>query len=391
MNKDKNFQLTQSKSFCMLPWLHIHTTPVGRIMPCCVADMDIKANSLRHAFNSKEMKQLRLDMLSDVQNPACNACYSMDPYTETSRKHHNKLFAHRFDELVPQTNSDGSLNTFKLHYYDIRFSNICNMKCRMCNSDYSSQWAKETSSPISYGNDFYLVEILERIDDLELAYFAGGEPLITEQHYTILEQLIRKNKNIPLVYSTNASVLKYKNKDLLELWKHFSKIELRVSMDHYGNKAEYIRHGSKWDVVESNILKFKELDNVNLALLSVVNIYNYLTLPEIHKYILEKNLLKNTSNWILFKMNHPDHLTTLVLPKHLKEFANNHITNYVNSLGDEHSHVKSQLLSCITYTESDDQFDTHKEKFIEEVRKLDSLRNEDCTQTFPELASIFNG
>lgn len=392
MNKDKNFLLNQSKSFCMLPWLHIHTTPVGKIMPCCVADMNIDKNSLRHAFHSEQMNKLRKDMLAGIQNNACNACYKMDPYGETSRKHHNKLFAHRFDELVPQTHDDGSLDVFKLHYYDIRFSNICNMKCRMCNSDYSSQWALENGEYPRYSNDFYLIEVLERIDNLELAYFAGGEPLISEHHYTILEELIRKNKDIPLIYSTNASTLRFKNKDLLNLWKHFTNIDVRVSMDHYGERAEYIRHGTDWEKVKNNILLFKDLPNVKLSILTVVNLYNYLDLPDIHQYIINNQLLKQQSNWHLFKMNYPEHLTTLALPESIKNIAKQSLTDYVNSIVDDtHEHVKNQILSMVKYTESENTYEQHKEQLKAEILRLDNKRDENFAKTFPHLETILNG
>jgi MoaA/NifB/PqqE/SkfB family radical SAM enzyme len=388
---DKEFLLTKSKSFCILPWVHIHTSPIGKIYPCCISGLEMQKNTLREAFHSTEMNQLRSDMLNEIQNPVCNSCYNMDGYSQTSREHHNRIFSHKFDDIVTKTKDDGSLNDFHLSYFDIRFSNICNMKCRMCNSDYSSQWAKETNKPILNGNDVFLKEVLDSIDTLELAYFAGGEPLITDQHYVILEELIRKNKDIPLIYSTNASTIKYKNKDLLDLWKHFTNIELRVSMDHYGEKAEYIRHGTNWDLIESNIIKFKSLSNVNLALLTVVNLYNYSDLPEIYNYILEKELLKQKSNWILFNMTHPTHLTALMLPKNLKNIANENITRYAESLSEEFTHIKSQLTNLVKYVQSQDTYDELKDKFIDEVHKLDKLRGESYVSTFPKLASMLNG
>lgn len=388
---DKDFLLNNSKSFCILPWVHIHTSPIGKIYPCCISGLEMQKDSLSEAFHSNEMNQLRYDMLNEIQNPVCNSCYKMDGYAQTSREHHNRIFAHKFDEIVTKTNSDGSLNDFNLSYFDIRFSNICNMKCRMCNSDYSSQWAKEVGNPIINGNDVFLKEVLDTIDTLELAYFAGGEPLITDQHYVLLEELIRKNKDIPLIYSTNASTIKYKNKNLLDLWKHFSSIELRVSMDHYGKKAEYIRHGTNWETVEENILKFKSLNNVNLALLTVVNLYNYSDLPEIYNHILEKDLLKQKSNWILFNMTHPTHLTALVLPTEIKRVASTNILNYANNLSEEYNHVKSQLLNLVNYVQSQDTYDEFKHKVIDEIIKLDNLRQESYTNTFPNLASMLNG
>jgi MoaA/NifB/PqqE/SkfB family radical SAM enzyme len=162
-------------------------------------------------------------------------------------------------------------------------------------------------------------------------------------------------------------------------------------MDHYGEKAEYIRHGTNWDLIESNIIKFKSLSNVNLALLTVVNLYNYSDLPEIYNYILEKELLKQKSNWILFNMTHPTHLTALMLPKNLKNIANENITRYAESLSEEFTHIKSQLTNLVKYVQSQDTYDELKDKFIDEVHKLDKLRGESYVSTFPKLASMLNG
>ena len=34
----------------------------------------------------------------------------------------------------------GRIIKFRMRYFDIRFSNICNFKCRTCGSAFSSQW-----------------------------------------------------------------------------------------------------------------------------------------------------------------------------------------------------------------------------------------------------------
>lgn len=41
MNLDKEKLLTESKNFCMAPWIHMHLFPAGTTYPCCLADSDL--------------------------------------------------------------------------------------------------------------------------------------------------------------------------------------------------------------------------------------------------------------------------------------------------------------------------------------------------------------
>ena len=116
----------------------------------------------------------------------------------------------------------GYLSNFKMRYFDLRFTNICNFKCRTCNSAFSSQWEFENlkrklpNARVFDKNNKpeFLKEILDHVPYMETAYFAGGEPLITEEHYILLEEMIRLGKtDIQLSYNSNASNLKFKQKD----------------------------------------------------------------------------------------------------------------------------------------------------------------------------------
>ena len=39
MKVDKEFLLKESKTFCMAPWVEVHVTTTGEIVPCCAADI----------------------------------------------------------------------------------------------------------------------------------------------------------------------------------------------------------------------------------------------------------------------------------------------------------------------------------------------------------------
>ena len=63
----KEWLLKHSKSFCMLPWLHLYSDPVGQVTPCCVAKTPVGSSlqtNLENLVNSDGMKQLRVNMLN---------------------------------------------------------------------------------------------------------------------------------------------------------------------------------------------------------------------------------------------------------------------------------------------------------------------------------------
>ena len=216
--------------------------------------------------------------------------------------------------------------------FDIRFSNICNFKCRTCGSEFSSQWGAEMNRhhdkthPIVIHADDHrgglLQEVLEQIPNIDLAYFAGGEPLITDEHYTILEEMIRLGRtDITLRYNTNASSIKYKHHDILSLWKHFKKIELSCSVDHYGERAEWLRKGTDWGTIESNLLAFRKLDYVSFQMNTVFSIFNYLTIGEFYEYLMSKDIVR-PGDWYhsLYLAVNPSYYSAKSLPKELNCF-----------------------------------------------------------------------
>ena len=83
--------------------------------------------------------------------------------------------------------------------------------------------------PVIHINDRSIDDIYtildQQIDNVEEIYFAGGEPLIMDEHYYILEKLIAKGRrDVRLRYSTNLMKIKYKQWDNIELWRHFDSV-----------------------------------------------------------------------------------------------------------------------------------------------------------------------
>jgi len=406
MNLDKDFLLNQSKVFCMFPWLHLNVTPKGDIYPCCSNDYtkpfgNTKEITLKEAFNSPKMKELRLDMLNERKNKICDFCYKHETAGPHSFRNYSKeQFAKRFDEVVPTTKEDGTVEEFKMRYFDIRFSNICNFKCRTCGSEFSSQWGLEMAKnydpkhPVLIHADDekgdLLKEVLTHVEHIDLAYFAGGEPLITDEHYTILEEMIRLGRtDIVLRYNTNASNIRYKNHDVLDLWKHFKRIELSCSIDHYGERAEYMRKGTDWGKVESNLLTFRELDYVVFQMNTVFSLYNYLTIGEFYSYLKSKNIIRE-EDWYhsLYLAVHPSYYCAQSLPKSLKVEAQAKALEWAKNNENDKTSLSRLVTDAVNFANERDTWAQYKDQFLMHTKSIDRIRDESFWKTFPELNKL---
>lgn len=400
---DKEHLLSESKVFCMFPWLHLNATPRGDIYPCCSNDYsaplaNTRDMSLEEAFNTDYMKQLRLNMLEGKKSDICNFCYSHEKASPHSfRTYSMDNFADRFDEVMDMTHKDGTVDEFKMRYFDIRFSNICNFKCRTCGTEFSSQWALEdrkTYNPdgpiiihVDDGKGDVLQEIIDQVDHIDLAYFAGGEPLITEEHYVILEEMIRKGRtDTVLRYNTNASTISYKQYDIFDLWKHFDRIELSCSIDHYGERAELMRHGTDWGRVENNLKRFRSLDYVEFQLNTVFSIMNYSTIVEFYEYMRTAGLVDYDNDWwhSLYLADNPKHYSAKALPKKMKQVAGEKIRSFYQG----ERCIDRITNSAADFADTEDTWEEVKDDFFANTFRLDDIRGEEFFRVFPELKRL---
>jgi hypothetical protein len=393
-NKISVADLTISKTLCVVPWIHIHTTPSGIAAPCCIAEScatedgvgNSRTQGLQEIVNSEKMKSLRLDMMAGIKNPECIKCHQHeDQGVKSFRNMINNEFAHYYDE-INSTNNDGSINEFKMRYFDIRFSNICNFKCRTCGSGFSTQWEQEDLK-----NNVWHAKIIPKNDNKEFLRQVVEQTEFMETAY--LEEMIRsKRTNIKLRYNTNLSNLKFKDKDLISLWKHFQhKINIYASIDHYGDRAEYIRHGTDWGVVESNFKLVKKTPFISLQMNTVLSAFNILTIHEFYQYLYDNKMYSNKDlTYTLYNMSTPEYLACHILPPDMKQKAKASLEKTVNFLKSNKFKIQQvqQISDAIPWAMSKDSWDQHKMQFRNEVKRLDKIRDENFKQTFPELAIL---
>ena len=219
----------------MLPWTHMHMWPNGDTYPCCLGDSRMPVgsahkNSMQEIWNDEPMRKLRRNMLAGEKSPECRRCYEQEEHgVQTLRMSSNKEFAHHWDK-VEETEEDGSAGQVNMAYLDIRFSNFCNLRCRSCGPNFSTSWyqdhVKLYGDPgipqllkVNDDEDKFFKDLEPMLLEVEKVYFAGGEAIITEEHYRVLDFWIKHNmRDIKLEYTTNFTKMRFKQKSIFEYW-----------------------------------------------------------------------------------------------------------------------------------------------------------------------------
>ena len=406
LTEDQRHKLMHSEYFCMLPWIHLHAWPDGRAYPCCLAKAahpvgNFKQHSMREIWNQEPMRALRQNMLADRACRECGDCYEQEAAGFASmRNNSNKSFGHHID-LIDQTLPDGSLPDMRLHYWDVRFSNICNLKCRSCGSIFSSRWydddvkiwGKELRPRVSFAGrheEDVWEQMQEHVPHLDQIYFAGGEPLIMEEHNRILKLLIEKgNTRVRLIYNTNLTELKFKKESVLDLWKHFPTVCVAASLDDMGDRASIIRSGTDWTRVEQNIRDLKRecphIDFMISPTLSIMNIWNFVPF---HRYMVESGFIR-AQDFNLNILQGPDYYRIDMLPMPIKLEFKLLFEQHIEWLQDKDTIQRAigGFQGAIAFMMATDNSHLLPD-FWNTVNDLDWSRNEDLLSMVPELKAI---
>ena len=292
-----------NKTFCIAPWTHTYLSPQSERRLCCAsrekanwatqyidgetADDDSVYNpgTLKEHWNSDYMNGIRKDLMAGKEIPQCAVCNGKLLNISIYRDYFTKtLFPHKVDEAFEKTDDSGRTEMPPISF-DYRIKNLCNFKCRMCGDQLSSSWESERRQMGDYdaeGNaDFWAqkknkpaienfqrdvaeAELWEAVKNgtIEEIYWVGGEPLMWEIHWEVMEYLVKHDlaKNVWVRYNTNFSRTTYKHWDLKEMLPHFKTVQICASIDGVGKNVEYVRHGINWN---SWIQNFKDYTFLN--------------------------------------------------------------------------------------------------------------------------------
>ena len=407
-------KLAEDEAFCLLPWIHMHPWPDGRVFTCCLSEHDSPIGNLNEmdldeCYNSDNMKSFRLDMLDNKKVSNCNRCYELEEVGhDTLRKRSNDEFI--FEKyglhedkspIVQKTKLDGSLDEVHLTYMDIRFSNICNMRCRTCGPDLSSQWFEEAVDSkfnrtpeqkilqIRKGNTAFMEQFDPYLHTVEKIYWAGGEPLLMDEHWYIMNKLVEMGRtDVRIFYNTNFSKLTYKQEDAVELWKKFEHVSIGASLDAGWEKGEYLRKGTIWSDTMANRERLKqELPQHDFNISCTVSIFNVLDVCDFYRKLCEIEFIEPKDFGVNILLGKHVHRAT-VLPLHMRQRAIEQIKETLAWIEgkDQVGRATDTFNSLLQFMEGDDSHLLSDS--MQEAKEMDRFRAETLFEVFPELSDI---
>jgi len=301
----------QSKTWCPLPWVHSHCSAIGTFKPCCNAEGRDNPTSIRNSdydltswFHGAEMNQLRSDLNNGIKNSMCGRCWRTEETAGTSIR---TSMQNKFDSMV----EDGP----RIQYLDLKLTNQCNLRCRMCSPSDSNLIAEERDSLLAQGltppsnyaqlNDKTLVSMKQELQQdvytileagVKVLKFTGGEPLVQQPVLDVLHYIVDKGyaKDIRLQLTTNAT--KFSTR-FMDLFKEFDRVHLNISVDGYGGVYEYIRYPYKWSNFNDRIELLKEVTynstKISYDFTCVPQLFNIENLATLQQHVGKSNLYMN--------------------------------------------------------------------------------------------------
>lgn len=312
-----------NKVYCDKPFDHNYIHTNGNYRLCCVTTENIIHNDRKQVYtaskhgvseywNSDRMKEIRVKMLKGEKIKDCWRCYKQDEAGEQSLRSTNTLKKYR--AVLDQNGVlDLPANTAQL-----QLGNICNLKCKMCSQMYSHMnglelkemgqqdpqwlsWVKEQSGNVNnWIHDLGVKETWYKDKKLKDELFThishnvnglniiGGEPTLIPEFYEMLERchsdgtLVNKDITISTnLTNTNDKLIKWLQ--MCRRWK------IWASVDGVGERTEYIRYPSDWNVILRSLDFYKGMmtDNGNLTLSPAVQLLNADQLDDMIKWWLD--------------------------------------------------------------------------------------------------------
>jgi len=336
--------------FCVLPWVSIEASPIGTVRPCCLATdeiLDDQGNKFKlnqagfqEIQNSRHMRSLREQFLAGEQPQTCRRCWNEERAGRTSKR------MHTLDRLKHMgISEDWTADAKPLMFLDLKLGNICNLKCRICGSWSSSQFAteelnfiidkEEKKTSFHYQmlrdgawpreSEQFWAQLDSAMSEVRYIEFTGGEPFMIREHFDLLKRLVEKNyaHQIEIHYNTNGTQYP---EEAEEIWQYFKHVEIAFSIDDVESRFEYQRTNAHWTEVCENIEKFRAMRernlNMTLQVCCTINVFNVMYLEDVAQWIDTQDF-----DFVYWNMLHDAYYFSIgTLPAEAKRVATERLT-----------------------------------------------------------------
>ena len=408
--------MSHPKTLCKAPWTNFQLDVNGAVRPCCKFEQpnkeskyqfpSLKDHDIGEIWKSDTFIRLREDFLNGEKPVECRACWEEEKANVPS---YRQSMDTRID--LPDDFDYTDLKPATPLALDLKLSNVCNLKCRICGPEASSLWLKEymedkkldnRSNAYLYQNRHYFLqnkitkqvdnrkELMEWLPNVQLIELTGGEPLLSTENLELLNICSEMGfaEHINLLIVTNGTIFKPKLNDVM---KGFRKVIINFSIDDMGKRFEYERHPANWD--KSNMVVANYLtdtaDNFEFNCHTTVSAYNVYYLPEFIEWFIEKSKIKK---WCLIFniLYYSREMSIQVLPDEVKKHVEEKLRACVDALPLEHEDIAHSLEDVITYMNGSELSEPKMlwGKFLANNYNRDEFRGQYYESTFPEFLEV---
>ena len=374
-------EILTNKSFCVLPWTGFELEPNGNIKNCIISTSklgNIKEQDITSILSGEENLKIKQQMLEDKKPKNCAGCYLQEQDRKNLSSISSRLYyTKELGSVVDNTLYD-QIENFSLHHVDLRWTNHCNQACVYCSPEYSSKWAQELGRDIKSSvdsrkkvKDF----VFENIKKLKNVYLAGGEPLLMNENREFLQLLLEENPLVNIRVNTNLSSTKTGVFDLLCKFKN---VHWTVSVETIEEEYEYVRYHGSWKDFLQNLKQIQRLDH-KITFNMLYFILNYKSIFSTVNFFKEIGFHENS--FIIGPLYTPKYLNILNLPKNiLNELKNKFNKEIIKS----NHYLRNSYENILKYI-SNTPWKKDISYFQEQIKILDTRRNQSAQTVFPEL------
>lgn len=439
-----------SSSFCLAKWLQVtirlqngtthschhpepHKVPLGELL--------LSPNALHNTSFKKEQRQA---MLQGKRPDECSYCWKIEdiPGKHISDRHikSHDPWARPHLSQIAALDWNADVNPT---YLEVSFSNTCNFKCAYCSPLVSSKWMEEiralgpypTSQPFNDLSFLSAHELLpipesepnpyvdafwkwwpELYKTLEVFRVTGGEPLLSPHTFRALDYIAKNPRpEMELAINSNLGVpdkLIHKFADALESITQQNKVKnfrLYVSLDTWGEQAEYIRFGLNfkrfWKNVRYLLERLPRIQIVFMCTFNALSVAKFAPFVEAllelkEEFYSEERYFKTPAILDVSYLRYPDFLSSKILPEPL--FAPMHeIMSYMDSYAEEqykpyhgfYDFERAKVRRLIEYMREPENplwLKRARQDFSAFIREYDQRRGTRFENVFPELRDLIS-
>jgi|TARA_B100001094_G_scaffold40088_1_gene34691 sulfatase maturation enzyme AslB (radical SAM superfamily) len=409
-NLDKTLD---GSSMCAMKWIHFYIHLKEGIVKNChnvphrhISQQELDEYGKDVFVNHPYEIERRKEKLANIKHTDCSACWRNEERGIRSPrlpKAYYDFHRKRFDEPIDELKAMPS----QLELY---FNNTCDLKCVYCNETFSSQWeienrkfdikpSEKNVAPEGFQDLFYEWLEQDAVPYILQYYILGGEPLIQNEVYEFIDRLIPmlkakqnkfKIKPVLIVISNGNTPQAYLDKWLRKVKEiePYVTVQMDISMESFGRRAEFIRTNLIWDRFAKNIeriIEFSADKDMRIRFSTTHNVLSITSCLDLVKWLHGLSKQYNVKlDLIRSNVSYPKHLSPWMLTNQYNTFIDNIVSwitehapewkdyaDFMQSIGDSFGkHTEADRIAAAVW------IDTMKAR-----------RNLDLLEYFPEMRS----